>query len=174
MSRAKPVYLTCISVSTLSLSFGLSWAGRWIWGLAAFLPALLLFLSAHRKTGLASGQAQTMLAPAYLILSVGLAAAGLILQAPPLLMLTGAVASLAAWDLFFLESGITPDYTPESGFFESRHLMALTLSVGLGLFLAIAGRSLRLQLSFATSLVLVTLIAFSVNQIIKRLTSVYN
>jgi hypothetical protein len=105
-----------------------------------------------------------------LVLSVGLAAAGLLTGATPLLMMLGAALALASWDLV-LWNRISANHspTPSLTLFESRHYQSLALALGLGLLAAVGGRLLRFQIPFGWMVILVILALFSLERIWRTL-----
>ena len=105
-----------------------------------------------------------------LVLSVGLAAAGLLNGATPLLMLLGAAFALASWDgVLWNHTSAGHSATPSLTLIESKHYQSLALALGLGLLAIVAGRLLHFQISFGWMVVLVTLALFSLERIWRTL-----
>jgi hypothetical protein len=90
-----------------------------------------------------------------LALSMGLAAAGLLLSASPVWMILAAAFAFAGWDIVLFQhnrSGDSP--AREIDLLEQRHYRNLALALGLGLPVAVAGSMIRIQLPFGWMLLL--------------------
>ena len=151
MSLRKTLLIICLIISVLCLAAGYTLAGQWIGAILATLmaPAWLL----------ARKYPQSWLLFVCLLVSVGLAAAGILVGASPLLMIFGSGISLAVWDLVSLDVALGSDSSREqTRHFENKHLQALVLAVGFGLVVTLLGRLVSLQIPF---IVLIVLIAFT-------------
>jgi hypothetical protein len=107
-----------------------------------------------------------------LVVSVGIAAAGLFAGAAPVLMIFGATLALASWDLVLLDhslAGCSNSSAATLSLFEHRHLQSLTLALGLGLLVAVIGRTLHLQIPFGGMICLALLALFSLDRILRAL-----
>ncbi len=143
------VFFAFTLVATACLAGGLALAGQWLVAPGALLAGLCLLLNRRWP---AAG-----LATIALILLTALAVVGLAFHAAPLLMLAGATAALAAWDLASLEttsraanrlpSNETPDHAAED-LFEQRRMRLLVVAIGAGLLAAGLGQVIQLRLSF--------------------------
>lgn len=100
------------------------------------------------------------LATTALVGFTGLAAYGLLAHADSLLMLTGAAAALAGWDLALEEIRRSRDANPDgalAGALERSHLRSLALAIGAGLLAAVIGQNLQVRLPFIVVALLVGL-----------------
>ena len=155
------LFVACLVASTVCLGVGSILAGQRLLSLIAWLSALpwLMILLPARKAPIP--RPLPWLPPACLVLSVGLAAVGLLLGAPPLLMILASTTALGAWDLALLDRSlgeVTQGSHPEGvGALEARRARSLALALGLGLLLAGLGRFLSFQLPFGAMAVLVIL-----------------
>ena len=103
---------------------------------------------------------------------VFLAAAGLVARVPAYLMVPGAAAALGAWDLGNLDAtiaGARP--SPSLARFERRHILILSLALGLGLLLAASGALLSLRIPFLPMLLLAGLDLVCLERAYRSLTS---
>ncbi len=148
MTLRKAVFLFCLAVSLLCLAGGYLVTAYWMVAVVALASVLVLFFAGKIAAGWVPG--------ACLAALVGLAAGGLFVQAPPLLMILGATAALGAWDLENLNRRMVDSAPSGSGaVFEKRHLLALAAALGLGLLLAGLGRLVAVQIPFVLLLALV-------------------
>lgn len=100
------------------------------------------------------------LATTALVAFTALAAYGLLIQADSLLMLAGAAAALAGWDLALEEIRRSRDADPDgalAGALERSHLRSLALAMGAGLLAAVIGQNLQVRLPFIVVALLVGL-----------------
>jgi hypothetical protein len=129
------------------LAVGLAGIGGWIvlWGVLLALPAWL----ASFKWG--SGFFPTT----GLVLSIGLAVAGLLMSATPFWMILGATFAFAGWDIVMFQNYQSGD-SPAQGAdpLEERHYRNLALALGLGLPVAVAGSMIRIQIPFGWMILL--------------------
>lgn len=129
------------------LTVGFAGIGRWTF-LLGVLSALPVWLAAF-KWG--SGFFPTTA----LVLSIGLAAAGLLMSVSPVWMFLGATFALAGWDIVLFQSNLSGDL-PAQGvdLLEKRHYRNLTTALGLGLLVAVAGSMIRIQIPFGWMMLL--------------------
>ncbi len=164
MLRRIIVRLVFPLASITCLAGGFASAGRW-----RVLPVVLLVLLAWLLTyKWRSG----FFPLAALILSVGLAAAGLFVSAPFLLMLLGALFALAGWDLVLLSH--TLNIHPPGGsisLLEQRHYRSLALALGFGLLVAVSGPAIRVRIPFGWMILLAILALLSLEGFWRRLRS---
>jgi hypothetical protein len=129
------------------LTAGFAGIGRWI-----FLPGVLLALLAW----LAAFKWRFGFFPtAALVLSVGLAAVGLLMSAPPVWMIPGATFAFAGWDIILFQNDRSDDSpVPRADPLEKRHYRNLATALGLGLMVAMAGSTIRIQIPFGWMILL--------------------
>jgi len=109
------------------------------------------------------------LATTALVAFTALAAYGLLTQADSLLMLIGAAAALAGWDLALEEISRPRDADPDgtlSGALEKSHLRSLALAVGAGLLVAAVGQNLQMRLPFIVVALLVGLGVWALERVL--------
>ena len=158
MSLRKSFFVICLISSVLCLAAGYGIAGRWIGAMLAILlgPAWLL----------ARKYPDSHLPLVCLLSSVALAVAGTLIGSPPFLMIFASALALAAWDLLLLDSafGNTSPAEPTRRY-ENKHLQSLTLALGSGLFAALLGRFLEIQIPFILLMLLITFILFALDRV---------
>jgi hypothetical protein len=138
------------TVGMLALAAGFLTVGMWA-ALIVMLPALAAWYFAVRRSSVVA-------AAAGLVLSVGLAAAGLLLAAPAATMMLGAACALGAWDIvLFQRPPAVPAGAAAPGAFERRHYISLAAALGVGLAIAVAGPLLAIRISFWWTMALVAL-----------------
>jgi hypothetical protein len=150
--------LACIAC----LAAGYAAAGQWmvLWGVPVALSVWLIAVKWR----------SSFLSLAALILSIGLAAAGVFLSAPFLLMITAATFALAGWDIVIFTNALTPD--PSAGSFrrlEERHYWSLISALGFGLLAAAAGPAIRIRIPFGWMILMAILALLSLEGIWRRL-----
>jgi hypothetical protein len=164
MLRRIIVRLVFPLAGTACLAAGYATAGRWT-ALPLVLLALLAWLLTFKwRSG--------FFPLAGLVLSVGLAAAGLFVSAPFLLMILGAVFALAGWDLVLFNR--TLDANPPAGsisLLEQRHYRSLALALGFGLLVAVAGPAIRVRIPFGWMILLAIIALLSLEGFWRRLRS---
>jgi hypothetical protein len=149
--------LLCATACVACLSPGLFGMGQWGW-LAGGLLVFAAWLGAY-------GWSSVGLATLALMISIGLAAVGLVSGATPLWMLVGAALALASWDLLQLDHDLRSCAPSDATrLCEKRHYESLVLALGAGLLAALGGRLLRLQLSFGVIIILVVAALFSLDR----------
>lgn len=146
------------------LAAGLSAAGA-VTALAVGVTLFFVWLIAWRfsPTGAAS---------AALILSVGVAAAGLSAQTRPLMMV-GAVLALTSWDIVHLDEivrGSSP--SPQLDRLLRKHYASLALALTIGLGITLAGSLVRLQVPFVGVVVLSLLSLLGLDRLLRILSRV--
>ena len=145
-----------------SLGIGYATTRTWI-AILVLVLTLLAWLSAIKwSVGFLSYLA--------LVISVGLAADGLLSGATPLWMLLGAAFALAGWDVVLCNhTSADNSLTTRLTLFESKHYQSLALALGLGLLAVVVGRLFRFQIPFGWMVVLVILALFSLERIWRTL-----
>ena len=164
MSLRRTISLACPIMCTLCLAAGQAVNG---WGIVVLAGA---------STGLAWWQANkrpaTALPSAALVISMAWSAAGLLVSAPPLLMILSAAFALASWDLVLFDHILADDplsSTSTLALFQNSHYRSLALALGLGLLIVLAGRTIQLQISFVIIGLFVLLALFSLDRIWRAL-----
>lgn len=114
-------------------------------GLAGLWPGVVLPFAGLALGWAGRRAAWTWMPDVLLALDAGLCAVGALLGAPAYLMVAGAAAGLACWEL---SGQPEPGEHPLAQRYTQEHLKLLALSVGVGLLLAEAGLLLRFSLSF--------------------------
>jgi hypothetical protein len=154
-----PLYLL-ISLACLGGGYGV--AGQWVAAGLVLVP--IIAASFYRRFPAA------WLPSACLVGLVCLAAAGLLVGAPTVLMFLGATAGLAAWDLMNLdrvmESGSSSNTASR---FEKMHALSLTLALGIGLLMAGSGELFSLRLPFVLLILLILLDLLSLDRVSRYL-----
>jgi hypothetical protein len=134
----------CLLVGFLS-------AGRWP-ALPVGLVTFCVWLAACRwRSG--------FLPVAALALSVGSAAAGLILFVPPVWMMLAAGCALAGWDMILLQDDLADAASADTARrLEARHYRSLIPALVIGLAAAVAGPLIRIQIPFGWMMILAALV----------------
>jgi hypothetical protein len=158
MSPRKALFVISLLISTLSLAAGYGIARHWL-GLSVALLLAPTWWLARKHPG--SGLPLVCLSVA-----VGLAVIGRLTGSPPLWMISGSAAALAAWDLLLLDSalGKTAPGVPTRQY-EGRHLRALLLALGSALLAILVGRFVTIQLPFVVLLLSLAFLLFSLDRI---------
>ncbi len=135
-------------VSLACLAWGYAAAGYGAVAALALVPGAAA--CAYRK------YAAAWLLPVCLAALICLAAGGLLLGSPGFLMIAGATAALAAWDLANLDIVMADGSPSRAGSrLEKEHLQSLTAALGAGLLLAGGGLIVSLRLPFVLLLALI-------------------
>ena len=143
-----------LTAGVLCLAAGYAMTGRWVF-LALSVLAWLVGLFAAGWLGVV------------ITVLIGLAAAGVCVGAPPILMILSATLTFAGWDLSHWESFVAAGLSPEAvARFEWRHYAFLTLALGSGLLLALLGRQVSFQLPFGILLVLAILLLLGLDRVL--------
>jgi hypothetical protein len=150
--------ITCVS------SLGLGYATTRPWtALFVLVFTLLAWLFAIKWP-------DGFLCSSALVLSVGLAAAGLLNGAAPLWMLLGATLALASWDVVLWNRASADNSLSTSlDLFDRKHYQNLALALGSGLLAAVVGRLVHFQVPFGWMVILVILALFSLERIWRTL-----
>jgi len=146
--------LVCAGIAILSLTGGYGIQGWPV--LPVMLGLAAVWLLARKKAG-------AWLPSCLLVIYLGLAVYGLQAGYSPLMMILGATAALAWWDLVLLPSNKAAPLPPD---FVNQHLRSLALAAGLGLLLAIAGLQIHLELPFGVILLLAVLIFAALERVV--------
>jgi hypothetical protein len=158
MSPRKTLFLISLLISTLCLAAGYGIARHWL-GLSVSLLLGLTWWLARKHPG--SGLPLVCLS-----ISVGLAVIGRLTGSPPLWMIFGSAAALAAWDILLLDSDLgktTPGVPTRQ--YEGRHIRALLLALGSALLAILAGRFVTIQLPFVILLLSLAFLLFALDRV---------
>jgi hypothetical protein len=162
MSLRKVLTLVSLLISLVCLGGGYATSGHW--GAAGVVLLPIIAAALYRKFP------ATWLPSACLVGLVFLAAAGVLLGAPTVLMIVGATASLAAWDLLNLDRMMeSSSSVTTAGRFEKRHILFLLLALGLGLAMAVSGAIFSLRIPFVLLVLLILVDLFSLDRISRYL-----
>lgn len=158
MALRKIFFVICLVVSILCLAAGYVIAGLWIGAVIAIIAGLAWLPSRKYPSSL--------LPHICLFASVCLAVVGRLTGSPPLLMICGSGAALAAWDLLFLEDALKGSlYEGQTRRYENKHLKSLALALGSGLMVAFVGRLLNFQIPFVVLMLFVVLVVFGLDRV---------
>jgi hypothetical protein len=164
MSRRIALTLVSLLISFICLGGGFGTTGHWGGAGVVLLPIIAALL--YRKSP------ATWLPSACLVSLVCLAAAGLLAGAPAVLMILGATAGLAAWDLMNLDRMMESSSSSNAASrFEKRHALFLMLALGLGLLMAMSGAIFSLRIPFILLVLLILLDLYSLDRITRYLRS---
>lgn len=154
--------LVGLAAAAVILALGYLHTGLWPGAAAALLLGLLGGLAGWRKWD--------WLQAVVLAGSVLLAATGAFVGLPPLLVVAGGCAALAAWDLaaFAGRLGRAGRVAGREGLV-GRHLLRLVAVVGLGFGLTAATLQVRVNLSFEITLLLAVLAILGLSQAVRLL-----
>ena len=158
MSLRNTLFVICLVLSVLCLAAGYALARGWIGAALSILLGPVWWFARRSPTSWGP----------FLCLfgSAGLAAAGTLLGSPPVLMILGAAAALAAWDLVSLMSALGGGAEMEpSRQYEKAHMRSLTLAVGGGLFVALLGRLIRVDIPFIVLMSLSIFLVFAMDRV---------
>jgi len=158
MFPKKSLFLVCCALASLCLFAGFLSLGNWPGALCALASGLAWLLARKYKV---SGAAL-----ACLLACSGLAVAGVLSGAPPVLMICAVGLALAAWDMLALDAALAGiSSTEQTRLYEKDHLSALALALGAGLLLALLGRLLSLRMPFVLLLFLAALAVFGLERV---------
>ena len=158
MAVRKIIRLVCPIISVTCLAIGYTTTGPWIASFVLVFTLLPWLFAIKWPSGFLSSCA--------LVLSVSLAAAGLLTGAMPLLMMVGAALALAGWDVVLWNYALTSNsLSTLLTLIEIKHYQSLAAALGLGLLAVVVGRLFRLQIPFGWMVILVILVLFSVERI---------
>ena len=142
-------------------------AGYAIAGAPAYLPLAAIIAAIWLATW---WRGLSLAVDAGLVLALAAAAAGMILDAPAALMLAGAVAALAAWDLMRVDLRFRMFVRVErAAAIEHRELRWVAAAAGSGLALAALALAIQAQVSFTIMFVIALLTALALGQAIRML-----
>ncbi|HET9912685.1 MAG TPA: hypothetical protein VFQ13_12390 [Anaerolineales bacterium] len=158
MTLRKTFFFICLIASVLCTAAGYAIAGNWIGVILAILMGPIWLFT--RK------YPDSWLLLTCLLMSVGLAVAGRLIGASPLLMILGSGLALAVWDLLFLDTSLRRNSSGEqTRQYEYRHLQSLALALGSGLLITLLGRLLNLQIPFIILMLLIAFTLFALDRV---------
>ncbi|MBN1371328.1 MAG: hypothetical protein JW987_05150 [Anaerolineaceae bacterium] len=158
LTPSRLLRLACPIAAAACLTIGMASASPGGFATLVFVTGVAL-LSALAMI-LTRRWASVWLATIALVAFTGLAAYGLLAQADSVLMLAGAAAALAGWDLALEETRHPRDADSGAkltGEIEKNHLRSLALAVSIGLMGAVVGQNLQVRLPFIVVALLVGL-----------------
>jgi len=159
MNLRKTFFFGCIIASTACLGLGFGWVGAWGGVLLVTLASFLSWRAAYQKR---SGWTDS----AALIVSVIMAAAGLIFGALPAWMIIGAGFALGGWDLALFNRALEiGQFVQGDAAIERKHYASLGLVLVFGLLVGLLGRLIQVQLPFGVMVVLVLLALISLDRL---------
>ncbi len=160
----RTIRLACPLMCTLCLAAGYAMYG---WGLVALTGAsigLTWWVAIYRPA--------TPLPLAAFVISMVWSAAGLLANAPTLLMILSATFALASWDLVLFEHSLSDNPISSAAtraLFQNRHYRSLALALGLGLLIVFVGRTIQVQVPLIIIVLLVFLALFSIDRLWRAL-----
>jgi len=155
MNFSKILFYICLSLSTVLSIMGYSRSSLWQGGVISLIITAGWLLAGAK------------FASACLTGSVCLAAAGILLKAPPMFMFLYVSLSLASWDITMMELSIGSN-TKEKKVDLYRYIryLVLTMVLCMGLSAVIIGRHLSLKIPFLAMVILVVLFIAGFDRII--------
>ncbi len=170
MPLRKLIIAAFLLILAACLALGFAAAAPWM-ALAAVLVCMLSWVSSWKWP---------LIWPptAALVISTGVAAAGLLAGASPWPVLLSGLPTLALWDLILLDQALaesspasSPARSPASsprkmpGLLEQKHFQSLALALGLGLCATVAVRLIQIQIPFGILVLLAILAFFSLDRV---------
>ncbi len=156
-------FIVSVGLATLCLVTAFALRGHGEWTLATVIVSSLWLTESQH--GLRRSSALS------LSFFVAAAAVGVLLELPSLLLLSGVVAALAAWDLYYF--GAHLDYMADvhnNTELVRGHIKRLGSTAGLGWLLGALALGVRLNFSFVVTLALALLIVVSLGLAMRRMT----
>jgi hypothetical protein len=137
---------------------GYGLAGKWMGSLAAILMGSAWLLARKNM--------DRWLRFICLLASVGLAVAGRLIGAIPLLMILSSAVALAVWDLIYLDAALgSNSHGEQTRRYENKHIQSLVLALGFGLFGTLLGRFINLRFPFIILMLLIAFTLFATDRI---------
>jgi hypothetical protein len=163
MPLRKILFLACLFIVVVILAAGFILAEQWIIAPATLLPAIAMLLAIRYL--------KTWLTSIALLTFVGLAAIGVLLDAPPILMLFAAIFALAAWDLALWDLSVQGQISHQVQLLENKHYQSLLLVIILGSLVVGAGQFLHLRVPFLVILFLALVAFYGLDKISRNFSS---
>jgi hypothetical protein len=158
MALRKILFTISLLVFVLCLGTGYVTTGQWLGVVVTMITGLAWLMVQKYST--------SWLPHICLVVSVGLAVAGVLSGSPALWMIIGSGMALVVWDLLFLNDALRD--TP-SGYqtrrYEKFHFRSLSISLGTGLLAAFLGRFIHLQITFILMIFIIALAVFGLNRL---------
>ena len=105
-----------------------------------------------------------------LVIYIGLAVFGFLINLSPYLMAIGCTAALATWDLVLFRKDIDADSDkPKISLLEMLHMRSLTIAIGFGFLLSVLGLNIHFHLPFVVIAGLSLVSAFGLYQSFRNL-----
>ena len=141
MPMRKVFFWISLSLTIICLIAGFESGGNWQGAAWSMLLGLFWFWAWREPT--------TLLPTLCLIVSIILAAAGILEGIQPWLMICGSAAALAAWDSLLLVSALqNASSRDKTQAYETAHLKYLLMAVGGGIIISLSGLLLSFQFPF--------------------------
>ncbi|MBN1266903.1 MAG: hypothetical protein JXA25_15515 [Anaerolineales bacterium] len=154
----KTALILCLIIAALSPAAGFALAGIYT-GVVPSLLAGLLWLPARKYP-------HSWMPSISLTVSTALAAAGVLNGLSFILMIIGAGAALAGWDLLLLNAELENTQPGEkTRQYESRHMQTLALAVIFGILAALPRYAGNLQIPFFVMIILIAIMLFALDRI---------
>jgi hypothetical protein len=145
------VFNFCLLLTLGSLGFGYLSAGYWQ-VLVAFLFLAILWIFARKRS-------QFWAAAIILLGAVLLAALGIMVNLPPVLMIIACSSGLVCWDLYLFNGEMPENLPPHVDAMLTRnHMQALAMAASMGFVLAFSGAFIRFELPFWSIVLLVLIV----------------
>ena len=153
------IFWGCLFITTISLSLGFGLEGRWV-GVLIVLILAALWLSARRN------RTSQWLPTGLLILQIGTAITGLVMDCEPFLMINGIAPALGMWDIAQFQRRIKDDEGHTWGkLLDRQHYQSLGLALGCGVLLSNAGLVMRVQLPFGITTLAILISLFGLTRL---------
>jgi hypothetical protein len=158
----KILSLLCPALSSLFLAIGYPLSGGWA-AAGVGLTTFVVWLAVRRWSS-------TWTASLGLVVSTAAAAIGVTTGGLSAWLLISAALSLASWDLILLDASLANNSPPIlTGRLDEIHYRYLALALGSGLLVGLAGRMVHFHIPFILMLLLVGLIYFSLDRLVRVL-----
>lgn len=157
MTVRKNLRLVCPLIAATCLGIGYSATVRWIAVVVGILQLLAWLFAIKWSFGI--------LTSSVLVLSVCLAAVGVLIGAMPLWMILSAAFTLAGWDVILWNRTLPIHSLSTSlSLIERKHYQNLGMALGFGLLVVVPGQLLRLHIPFGWMVVLVIITLISLER----------
>lgn len=152
------LFYASLALMTVCYSAAFLSTGQWVGVLCTIGLGLLWFDLRNRQS--------RWLPHVFLLAALVLPVTAILAGSNPVLSITGAGFSLAAWDLYQLISSLRDFPMKESTRrYEQRHLRSLFIALIIGLAIAITGRMVTLQVPFILLVVVILLVVLGLDRL---------
>jgi hypothetical protein len=157
MATRKVLLIICLIIPVLCLTAGYGIAGQWP-GVAAAILTCPAWLLARKYPA-------TWLPFICLLVSISLAAAGILSGSTSWLMIISSGFSLATWDLLLLNHALgNKPSTEQIRQYERKHFQSLTPALAAGLLAGFLGHPFILQIPLGILIILIALVLFGLDR----------